>query len=130
MLPGPMHASLAYGLTALLAGACGIALWQEPAIANGALDAVAGQFLASLSPALRQQAQTGLDDATRTQWNFVPQEYPGVAFGALDQGQLQQAHALLDMLPDEKLNAVRTLLEVMVEPLLRATSHRNLPDDE
>lgn len=32
----------------------------------------------------------------------------------------QQAHALLDMLPAEKLNAVRSLLEVMVEPLARA----------
>jgi hypothetical protein len=27
-----------------------------------------------------------------------------------------QAHALLDMLPPEKLNAVRSLLEVLVEP--------------
>jgi hypothetical protein len=32
----------------------------------------------------------------------------------------QQAHALLDMLPAEKLNAVRSLLEVMVEPLSRS----------
>jgi len=31
--------------------------------------------------------------------------------------QRQQAHALLDMLPGDKLNAVRSLLEVMVEPL-------------
>lgn len=29
----------------------------------------------------------------------------------------QQAHALLDLLPDHKLQAVRSLLEVMVEPL-------------
>ncbi|MGH9511863.1 MAG: hypothetical protein ACRD2U_06970 [Terriglobales bacterium] len=29
----------------------------------------------------------------------------------------RQAHALLDMLPDEKLAAVRSLLQVMVEPL-------------
>ena len=29
----------------------------------------------------------------------------------------REAHALLDMLPPEKLNAVRSLLEVMVEPL-------------
>ena len=29
----------------------------------------------------------------------------------------REAHALLDMLPPEKLNAVRNLLEVMVEPL-------------
>jgi hypothetical protein len=32
----------------------------------------------------------------------------------------QQAHALLDMLPDEKLNVVRNLLEVMVERLSRS----------
>jgi hypothetical protein len=32
----------------------------------------------------------------------------------------EQAHALLDMLPAEKLNAVRSLLEVMVEPLERS----------
>jgi ethanolamine utilization microcompartment shell protein EutL len=32
----------------------------------------------------------------------------------------KQAHALLDLLPDEKLAAVRTLLEVMVEPLSRS----------
>ena len=32
----------------------------------------------------------------------------------------RQAHALLDALPDEKLNAVRSLLEVMVEPLARS----------
>jgi hypothetical protein len=37
----------------------------------------------------------------------------------LDQ-ERRQAHALLDMLPAEKLNAVRTLLEVMVEPLARS----------
>jgi len=32
----------------------------------------------------------------------------------------EQAHALLDLLPVEKLTAVRSLLEVMVEPLSRA----------
>jgi len=32
----------------------------------------------------------------------------------------KQAHALLDMLPDAKIEAVRTLLEVMVEPLSRS----------
>lgn len=32
----------------------------------------------------------------------------------------QQAHALLDLLPTEKLNAVRSLLEVLVEPLERS----------
>jgi hypothetical protein len=39
----------------------------------------------------------------------------------------QQAHALLDLLPDEKLVAVRTLLEVMVEPsALLATEDEEL----
>lgn len=37
----------------------------------------------------------------------------------LDQDR-RQAHALLDALPAEKLNAVRSLLEVMVEPLARS----------
>ena len=32
----------------------------------------------------------------------------------------RQAHALLDALPADKLNAVRSLLEVMVEPLSRS----------
>jgi hypothetical protein len=32
----------------------------------------------------------------------------------------REAHVLLDLLPDEKLSAVRGLLEVMVEPLSRS----------
>jgi hypothetical protein len=32
----------------------------------------------------------------------------------------QQAHALLDMLPDEKVAVVSSLLEVMLEPLSRS----------
>ena len=34
--------------------------------------------------------------------------------------QRQQAHLLIDVLPEEKLSAVRSLLEVMVEPLSRS----------
>jgi hypothetical protein len=34
--------------------------------------------------------------------------------------QRQQAHSLLDVLPEEKLSAVRNLLEVLVEPLSRS----------
>ena len=37
----------------------------------------------------------------------------------LNQDRLD-AHALLDLLPAEKLNAVKSLLEVMVEPLARS----------
>jgi hypothetical protein len=42
----------------------------------------------------------------------------------------QQAYALLDMLPDEKLNAVRTLLEVMVEPLSRSLALAAAEDED
>jgi hypothetical protein len=40
----------------------------------------------------------------------------------------QQAHALLDLLPEGKLVAVRNLLEVLVEPL--ASSLASAPFDE
>lgn len=42
----------------------------------------------------------------------------------------QQAHALLDMLSAEKLNAVRSLLEVMVEPLARSLALAPMEDEE
>ncbi|MCC6365044.1 MAG: hypothetical protein IT165_16130 [Bryobacterales bacterium] len=47
----------------------------------------------------------------------------------LDQ-ERRQAHALLDMLPAEKLNAVRTLLEVIVEPLARSPALAPLEEEE
>lgn len=42
----------------------------------------------------------------------------------------RQAHALLDMLSDEKVNAVRTLLEVMVEPLSRSLALAAAEEEE
>ena len=44
--------------------------------------------------------------------------------------QRQQAHLLLDVLPDEKIAAVRNLLEVMVEPLSRSLTLAPLEDEE
>jgi hypothetical protein len=44
--------------------------------------------------------------------------------------QRQQAHALLDVLPVEKLAAVRSLLEVMVEPLSRSLALAPIEDEE
>jgi hypothetical protein len=41
----------------------------------------------------------------------------------------QQAHALLDMLSVEKLNAVRSLLEVMVYPVSRALANAPVDDE-
>jgi hypothetical protein len=42
----------------------------------------------------------------------------------------QQAHALLDMLSAEKLNVVRSLLEVMVEPLARSLALAPIEEEE
>jgi hypothetical protein len=42
----------------------------------------------------------------------------------------QQAHALLDLLPAAKLNAVRSLLEVMVEPLARSLTLAPVEEEE
>ena len=44
--------------------------------------------------------------------------------------QRQEAHALLDMLPEEKLTAVRSLLEVMVEPLSRSLASAPVEEEE
>ncbi|HUS08282.1 MAG TPA: hypothetical protein VMZ52_18405 [Bryobacteraceae bacterium] len=41
-----------------------------------------------------------------------------------------QAHALFDMLPAEKLNAVRSLLEVIVEPLARSLALAPVEEEE
>jgi hypothetical protein len=46
----------------------------------------------------------------------------------LDQ-ERQQAHALLDMLPTAKLNAVRNFLEVMAEPLARSLAPALVEDE-
>jgi len=40
----------------------------------------------------------------------------------------EQAHTLLDLLPPEKLAAVRSLLQVMVEPLSKSLA--SVPEDE
>jgi hypothetical protein len=42
----------------------------------------------------------------------------------------RQAHALLDLLPPEKLSAVRSLLEVMVEPLSRSLALAPVEEEE
>ena len=42
----------------------------------------------------------------------------------------EQAHALLDLLPAAKLNAVRSLLEVMVEPLARSLAMAPVEEEE
>jgi hypothetical protein len=47
----------------------------------------------------------------------------------LDQDR-RQAHALLDALPAERLNAARGLLEVMVEPLARSLALADMEEED
>jgi len=42
----------------------------------------------------------------------------------------EQAHALLDLLPAEKVTAVRSLLAVMVEPLSRSLASAPVEEEE
>jgi len=44
--------------------------------------------------------------------------------------QRQQAHLLIDVLPEEKLFAVRNLLEVLVEPLSRSLAMAPVEEEE
>jgi len=44
--------------------------------------------------------------------------------------QRQQAHSLLDGLPEEKLVTVRYLLELLVEPLSRSLATAPVEDEE
>ncbi len=44
--------------------------------------------------------------------------------------QRQQAHDLIDALPEEKLGAVRNLLELLVEPLSRSLSTAAVEEEE
>jgi hypothetical protein len=42
----------------------------------------------------------------------------------------QEAHALIDVLPEEKLSVVRDLLEVLVEPLSRSLALAPVEEEE
>ena len=44
--------------------------------------------------------------------------------------QRQQAHSLLDVLPEDKLSAVRGLLDVLVEPLSRSLALAPVEEEE
>jgi hypothetical protein len=44
--------------------------------------------------------------------------------------QRHEAHLLIDVLPEEKLSAVRSILEVLVEPLSRSLAMAPIDDEE
>ena len=65
---------------------------------SGAMAAAATKFLASLTPAQRQQATFAFEGDERTHWNFIPTElFPrkGLAVKEMSQSQRKLAHDLL-----------------------------------
>jgi hypothetical protein len=60
-----------------------------------AMAEAANRFLAALTPDQKKRAHYAWEDATRTQWHYVPQERAGLAFKAMDAKQRALGHALL-----------------------------------
>lgn len=114
-----MQPRFVFSLTSLFAVVSGVALWQEPAPAVVSLAAAAKDFLGTLTDEQRAAATAPLDDASRTQWNFVPRTYPGIALGELSAQQQAAAHGLLRaVLSDRgfaKVEAIRALETVLRE---------------
>ena len=105
---------------ALLCLGGGAILWPQHGDPSAAAMATAARaLLTTLSPALREKATRALGDAERTQWNFVPGEYPGVLLKDLDDAQQTVAHALLraalSARGDAKAHAVVQLETVLHE---------------
>jgi hypothetical protein len=57
--------------------------------------AAASQLLASLDAEQRIAIRADLDAPARREWNFVPQQYPGLALAAMDTVQRDAVHRLL-----------------------------------
>ncbi len=111
----------------------GLALWSRTVDPGAqAMAQAARAFVATLSQPLRQKAQRPLEDAERTQWNFVPGAYAGVLLQDLDDPQRQAAQALLRAALSargyDKTNAIVQLENVLHEIESRAgrdAAHRD-----
>ncbi len=64
---------------------------------NEELAEAAHDFLSSLKPEQKKQAEFPFQDEERFNWHFVPRERKGIPFKMLDKGQRDRAHALLDL---------------------------------
>jgi hypothetical protein len=60
-----------------------------------AIAEAAAAFVQSLGPGEREKAVAPFDSPQRTEWGFVPAEYPGLVLKDMDAGQRRAAHALL-----------------------------------
>lgn len=119
-----MQQRLALSLTAVIAAACGVALFQEPRQDGAALTQAGQAFLAGLTKEQRVAATASLDDSVRTEWNFVPQQYPGVMMGDLSEASREQALTLLRCVLSERgLGKVQSI--IALEDVLRDLETKN-----
>jgi hypothetical protein len=114
-----MNAALAGGVTSLVAAVAGLALWQDPRSATVVLAEAAERFLAALPPELQKKASAPLASEDRTVWNFVPQQYPGIALAELDRAQKAAVHALLRAVLSTQ-GHLKTTAIIQLETVLRA----------
>lgn len=81
---------------ALVASGCATAPRHEaPAAFDPRIVAAARHLLASLDAEQRIAIRAPLDAPARREWNFVPQQYPGLALAAMDTAQRDAVHRLL-----------------------------------
>lgn len=83
-------------LLPLLAAACAAAPRREPASPfEPGIVAAARHLLATLDAEQRIAIRAELEAPARREWNFVPQQYPGLALAAMDTAQRDAVHRLL-----------------------------------
>ena len=115
---GIMNAAFPLGITSLALVGLGFAVWQDSQPATAELAARANAWLALLSDEQRDAATAPLGDASRTEWHFVPKQYPGVSFADMTEPQRVAARALLsDVLSAPGMAKVQGIIEL--ESVLR-----------
>lgn len=81
---------------ALFVAGCATAPRSEaPRSFDPGIVTAAQQLLASLDAGQRIAIRADLDAPARMEWNFVPQQYPGLALAAMDTAQRDAVHRLL-----------------------------------
>lgn len=86
----------------LLGGLCTAGLVALPLVGQALAPApadpmvkAANAFLAGLSPEQRKKAEWGWDDASRTEWFFIPKDRAGLPLKEMNPKQRELAHALV-----------------------------------
>ena len=114
----------------VLAGACAAAVVvsaQRSSRVAASMATAANNFLASLTPAQRQQATFAFEGAERLRWHFVPQfERNGLQIKAMTEPQRRLAHELLKT--GLSTRGYTTYTEIMeLENILKVVENGNGP---